>query len=110
MSYSDRPGTATRTPWGLQPPEYGKQVQGMEAPGLLSKYHIADPFAQVSLQPKGDCRRNGGSSGCCCMHHRLQSFFRRLYISLLLFSPAQVRLFVRNFFRSSLKSSWCIGR
>lgn len=39
-----------------------------------------------------------------------QSFFRRLYISLLLFSPAQVRLLVRNFFRSSLKSSWCMGR
>lgn len=34
-----------------------------------------------------------------------QSFFRRLYISLLLFSPAHVRLLVRNFFRSSLKSS-----
>lgn len=39
-----------------------------------------------------------------------QSFFSRLYISRLLRSPAQVRLLVRNFFRSSLKSSWCMGR
>lgn len=38
------------------------------------------------------------------------SFFRRLYMSLLLRSPAQVRLLRRNFLRSSLKSSWCIGR
>lgn len=67
-----------------------------EAPGPLSKCHTAGPFTPVSLQQSG-----GGRAGCCCP----QSFFRRLYISLLLFSPAQVRLLVRNFFRSSLKSS-----
>lgn len=39
-----------------------------------------------------------------------QSFLRRLYISRLLLSPAQVRLLVRNFLRSSLKSSWYMGR
>lgn len=39
-----------------------------------------------------------------------QSFFKRLYSSLLLLSPAQVRLLVRNLFKSSLKSSWCMGR
>lgn len=39
----------------------------------------------------------------------VHSFFRRLYMSLLLRSPAQVRLLRRNFLRSSLWSSWCMG-
>lgn len=39
-----------------------------------------------------------------------QQFFRRLYSSRLLRSPAQVRLFRRHLRRSSLKSAWCMGR
>lgn len=62
------------------------------------------------LFSKGE--RGGGreAQAAAVWHQHPQSFFRRLYISLLLFSPAQVRLLVRNFFRSSLKSSWCMGR
>ncbi|KAL0599825.1 hypothetical protein AAY473_029702 [Plecturocebus cupreus] len=47
---------------------------------------------------KGERREARAAAGWPC---HPQSFFRRLYISLLLFSPAQVRLLVRNFFRQS---------
>lgn len=50
------------------------------------------------------CVRGGGVRGTA------YSFFSRLYVSRLLRSPAQVRLLWRNFLKSSLKSSWCIGR
>lgn len=66
-----------------------------EAPGPLQMSHSWPLHSSVSAT------EGRGRAGCCCP----QSFFRRLYISLLLFSPAQVRLLVRNFFRSSLKSS-----
>lgn len=87
-------GVASRMLWV---PTLGVWQVGLrqEAPGPLSKHHTAGAFTQFL------CSRAWGGSGCC----RPQSFFRRLYISLLLFSPAQVRLLVRNFFRSSLKSS-----
>lgn len=61
-----------------------------------------------SEEGRGEARREAQAAVVRCGHPH--SFFRRLYISLLLFSPAQVRLLVRNFFRSSLKSSWCMGR
>lgn len=59
-----------------------------------------------SLFPGRQCVFRGSFGG----RGGAQSFFRRLYMSLLLRSPAQVRLLRRNFLRSSLKSSWCIGR
>lgn len=59
-----------------------------------------------SLFPGRQCVFRGSFGGRRGAH----SFFRRLYMSLLLRSPAQVRLLRRNFLRSSLKSSWCIGR
>lgn len=62
----------------------------------------AEEHGAVPLQPPGWAVLAGPCSP--------QSFLSRLYISLLLFSPAQVRLLVRNRFRSSLKSLWCIGR
>lgn len=74
----------------------------MEGPGAVQ---LAPLLTALQQRDKGTGRREAQVTAIWP-----QSFFRRLYISLLLFSPAQVLLLVRNFFRSSLKSSWCIGR
>lgn len=77
----------------------------------------ARPASSTMFPVTGEESRSPGSTGQPPQHGPSvlagcgsQSFFRRLYSSRLLFSPAQVRLLVRNLFKSSLKSSWCMGR
>ena len=57
----------------------------MEASGLLSKCHTAGPFAQVSLQQRGEGGREGGS-GCCCLALRPSELLQTaIHLSLALF-------------------------
>lgn len=53
-------------------------------------------------------KKKRGKAGC--EQGDAHKFFSRQYMSLLLRSPAQVRLLRRNLRKSSLKSSCCIGR
>lgn len=92
-------GTGPRQPWEtvLTREGAGAPSSGVWREGARRKPR---PLSKRSQEGRGWGRRRPLP----------QSFFRRLYISLLLFSPAHVRLLVRNFFKSSLKSSWCMGR
>ena len=106
--------TETEEAWPAGCSSPASAAVGVRRTSPGSSLHMSRPWLVpllrflCSQEGRGEAQR--AAQAAAVWHGRPHSFFRRLYISLLLFSPAQVRLLVRNFFRSSLKSSWCMGR